>query len=371
VRGSGQAFEATDKAIPMHSASLDTPFLAVDLDVLSSNIESMAVLCSAGGISLRPHAKTHKSIELARMQLHAGATGLTVATVGEAEIFAAAGITDLFIAYPVWAGGERGRRLRQLADDCNLRLGVDSTEAAEVLGSALRGQAVEVLVEIDCGHHRSGVSIADVAAVGRAAEASGLTVRGVFTFPGHSYNPGHRGEAVSDERIGLEAADRELAVSQVGRGVLSGGSTPTAGLGFDGLTELRPGVYAFNDAQQLELGTCGWTEVALAATTTVVSRRGHRVIVDAGSKVLGADWPNWVTGGGRVLDIPDARVVALSEHHTTVDIPDGTPVPKYGDRLRVVPNHVCAAVNLADELVIVQGELVKDRWPVAARGANT
>jgi D-serine deaminase-like pyridoxal phosphate-dependent protein len=134
---------------------------------------------------------------------------------------------------------------------------------------------------------------------------------------------------------------------------------------------MRPGVYAFNDAQQAELGSCGWSDVALTAAATVVSRSGQQVVVDAGSKVLGADRPTWTTGGGRLLDHPDARIVALSEHHGTVVFPEGSALPALGEVVRVVPNHVCSAVNLADQLVVVSAGRQVEHWAVAARGANT
>jgi D-serine deaminase-like pyridoxal phosphate-dependent protein len=145
--------------------------------------------------------------------------------------------------------------------------------------------------------------------------------------------------------------------------VLSGGSTPTAALATIGaLTEIRPGVYVFGDAQQLELGTCAVGDVALTAATTVVSHAPGRVVLNAGSKILGADRPIWTTGFGRLPDYPDARLSALSEHHATVRWSGSSPLPKLGAVLRVMPNHVCAAVNLADELVIAASGKVVDRW---------
>jgi D-serine deaminase-like pyridoxal phosphate-dependent protein len=153
--------------------------------------------------------------------------------------------------------------------------------------------------------------------------------------------------------------------------VLSGGSTPTALFtDAESVTEMRPGIYVFNDAQQLELGTCSLGDIALTVAATVVSRAGGRVVLDAGSKVLGADRPAWTTGYGRLADHPHARVSALSEHHATVTWSESCAPPELGEVLRVVPNHVCAAVNLADELVVMAGRTMVDRWPVAARGAN-
>ncbi|WP_438862064.1 alanine racemase [Paractinoplanes aksuensis] len=340
---------------------METPYVAVDLDVLDRNVRSMAASATARGLALRPHAKTHKTIEIARRQLEQGAAGLTVATVREAEIFADGGAGDLFIAYPVWPSPERARRLRALAERVALRLGVDSAESADALARAVG--PLDVLVEVDSGHHRSGVQPHEAKGLAEAAARAGHRVLGIFTFPGHGYGPGSQPQAALDEARALAGADP-------GAGVRSGGSTPTAGLAGAGpLTEIRPGVYVFNDAQQVELGTCDFDAVALTVAATVVSRTGNRAIVDAGSKILGADRLAWATGFGRLPDFPEARVAALSEHHATIEFPDA--VPARGDLLRVAPNHVCATVNLVDELVVVSGGGQVDQWRVAARGANT
>ncbi|MFR9780597.1 alanine racemase [Micromonospora sp. MS34] len=357
---------------PRPPAELSTPYPVVDVDVLDRNVRAMAASAAARGLALRPHAKTHKCVQIARRQREAGAKGLTVATIGEAEVFAEAGFTDLFVAYPVWASPARARRLRALAEHASLRIGVDSPEGAVLLADAVRGADVELLVEIDSGHHRSGVRPESAGEVALAAARHGAQVGGVFTFPGHGYTPGRRDEAAADEATALEQAAAALTAVAIEARVRSGGSTPTAAVADPrGLTEMRPGVYVFNDAQQVELGGCGWPDVALTIAATVVSRSGSRVILDAGSKVLGADQPAWATGGGRLPDHPDARVTALSEHHATVVFPAGGPTPRLGEVVRVAPNHVCAAVNLADELVVVSGGREVDRWAVAARGANS
>jgi len=341
----------------------DTPHLVVDLDVLDRNLDRTAALARAKGLALRPHAKTHKCPEIARRQLDRGAVGLTVATVGEAEVFAAGGVADLFIAYPLWPVGPRAARLRALAERVALRVGADSVEAVDLLAPVLAGTGAELVVEVDSGQHRSGVRPDEVAGI---AAAAGPAVAGAFTFPGHGYGPDRAGAAAAAEAAALAAV--ELAAP-----LRSGGSTPTLAHADAGvLTEVRPGVSVFNDAQQAELGSCGLADIALTAAGTVVSRTGQQVVLDAGSKVLGADQPAWVSGGGRLPDHPDARIVALSEHHATVRFPDGAPPPlRRGDIVRVAPNHVCAAVNLADELVVARDGEVVDRWVVAARGANT
>lgn len=359
----------------------DTPYLAVDERLLEVNLTSMADHARALGVALRPHAKTHKSIEIARRQLAHGAVGLTVATVAEAEVFADGGIDDLFIAYPVWAEGPRAERLRKLADRVQLRVGVESIEGARMLAQATTSGEhpvpIGVAVEVDSGHHRTGVAPAQAGIVAAAAADYGLRVDGVFTFPGHSYAPESRESAARDEAEALAAARESLLGLGLACAVVSGGSTPSveaasrrAAGGV--LTEVRPGVYPFYDAQQWELGTAGPGRIALTAVATVVSVRGTRAVVDLGSKVIGADRLTWATGFGRLPAHPDARIVALSEHHATIEFEsDPAGVPVLGARVRVAPNHVCTTVNLADELVFERDSIEVAVVAVDARGANT
>ncbi|WP_168915814.1 alanine racemase [Microcella flavibacter] len=348
----------------------DTPFLVVDVELLEQNLAGMAAHARRLGLALRPHAKTHKTVEIARRQLAHGAVGLTVATVAEAEIFADHGIDDLFIAYPVWAAGPRAERLRALADRVRLRVGVDSIEGVRMLAASRA--VVTVAVEIDSGHARSGVAPAEAAAVASVALDAGLGVDGVFTFPGHSYAPDRRAAAAADEQRALQTARDGMLAQGIPCPLVSGGSTPSVEHTAPGLlTELRPGVYPLLDAQQWELGSADPGRIALTAHATVVSRRGRRVIVDAGNKALGADRLAFATGFGRLPDHPEARIVALSEHHATIELPETAAVPALGTVLRLAPNHVCSAMNLADRVVAVHPDGREEEWAVAARGANT
>jgi len=351
--------------------SIDTPFLCVDPVVLERNLARRAEHARTAGLALRPHAKTHKCLEIARRQIDSGAIGLTVATIGEAEVFAHAGFDDLFIAYPLWLTDVKARRLRSIAESARLTLAVDSAAGAERLAEALGNTAnsVEVLIEVDSGHHRTGVAPADAGVVARAAAEAALRVTGVFTFPGHGYAPGDRATAADGESRALAAAADELRSAGIEPVIRSGGSTPTVADADAGvLTEIRPGVYPFNDAQQIELGSCDFDDIALTAIGTVVHRRGQVAVLDTGSKILGADKAAWATGFGRIADDPQARMTALSEHHATVEF--SGPAPDLGSRVRVIPNHVCNAVNLVDELVVDQAD-GPTTWTVAARGANT
>ncbi|MEX0429524.1 alanine racemase [Nocardioides sp. DS6] len=352
------------------NAEPSTPYLRVDVGRLDANVARVGADAAAAGVALRPHAKTHKSPEIARRQLAAGARGLTVATIGEAEVFAEAGVTDLFVALPLWPDADRASRLRALAETVTLSLTVDSAAGAAHLATCLDGAPAHVLVEVDSGHHRSGAAPDEVGTVAAAAREAGLTVTGAFTFPGHSYAPQARSSAAYDERRALTQAADVLRATGVEPAVLSGGSTPSLGAALDRpapLTELRPGVYVFGDAQQWELGATTPDRIALTCRATVISHAGGRVVLDAGSKALGADRAPYATGFGRLLDDPDARIVLLSEHHSVVET---TRVYPLGTIVDVVPNHVCNAVNLAEVLYADHRRpgAPLDPWPVTARG---
>ena len=364
----------TENCVPSSAESFrgsPTPILVLDEAALDRNIAAVAASARGQGLALRPHAKTHKSVEIARRQLAEGAVGLTVATMSEAEVFAAGGVHDLFIAYPLWLDPDRTRRLRLLLETTRVRIGIDSAASAERLAAVIpeaERAALDVVVEIDSGHHRSGVFPAESGPVAAAATAVGLDVAGVFTFPGHSYGLEGRAAAARDEAAALRMAVDSLAASGLAARVVSGGSTPSAAFADSGvLTELRPGVSALGDAQQWELGTIGPESIALTVLATIVSRRNDHLIADAGSKVLSSDRGPVSTGFGRLLDFPEARITVLSEHHATitgVDLPVGT-------RVSIVPNHVCVAVNLADEYQVLSTDGTATSWPVDARGCNT
>jgi D-serine deaminase-like pyridoxal phosphate-dependent protein len=374
----------------MRKLSPDTPYLAIDKKLLAKNIERMAKQTSRAGINLRPHVKTHKIPELAKLQLAAGAVGVTVATIGEAELFSKKGIRDIFIAYPLFVNDSKLGRLVKLARRVKLTLAIDSAQGARALARGLTG--IDVLVEIDSGHHRSGCDPKQAGEVALEAKSLGLNPVGIFTYPGHSYKPKGAKQAVADEQRALKESATAMAKVGIEAKIISSGSTPSAGFSAESsgksvkakplVNELRPGVYVFNDAQQLELGTCKANQIALWAVATVVSVTGNRMILDSGSKTLGADRAGWATGYGRLLDFPEARIEALSEHHATAVFPktkkarpgakaSGGKLPKIGDLIRVIPNHVCNAVNLVDRVYLVESQKVVGSWKVAARGRNS
>jgi D-serine deaminase-like pyridoxal phosphate-dependent protein len=354
---------------------LSTPSVLVDLDVLERNIARMASRSREAGVRLRPHAKTHKCPEIARLQRAAGAWGLSVAKVGEAEVFADAGFDDLFVAYPV-VGEDKGRRLLVLADRGRLAVGVDSVEGARTLATPFReaGRTLDVLLKIDVGYGRVGVLPERAVALARPiAHLPGLRLRGVFTHAGHRYlaETGAEGDEIArleGERLAATASDLRAAGLPVGE--VSVGSTPTAALAMRvlGVTECRPGNYVFHDASQVALGTCGIEDCALTVVATVVSVPApDRAVVDAGSKTLSSDPLRPRPGGyGQVLGRA-SRVEKLSEEHGVIAVADGESF-RVGERVRILPNHACVVANLHDRLVGVSGDRVEAVLAVAARG---
>ena len=348
---------------------IETPSVVVDTTRLERNLERMRAVAAAAGAALRPHAKTHKCLEIGRRQLARGAVGLTVATLAEAEAFVADGCPSVFIAYPLWAGsGTRPARLAALRERAELRVGVDSAAAAEALAAAVPG--TRALIEVDSGQHRSGVPVAQVAALAIRCRALGLDVIGVFTHPGHAYgkpDPAVVAAAAADERAALAAAGAALEGLTDEAPVLSGGSTPTAEAGVAApLTEVRPGTYVFGDRQQMLLAGLPGHDVALVVAARVVSAPGPgEAVLDCGSKTLSSDRPGWLNGYGSILEAPEATIVMLSEEHAVVR---GLTAPlRVGDLVRVIPNHVCTVVNLASELLTTDGDKLTGPWQVKAR----
>ena len=350
------------------SSARPTPHVRVDPEVVDRNIAAMQAFCDGYGIALRPHAKTHKSLEVGRQQLAAGAVGLSVATVGEGEVFAdllSEHGRDLFIAYPVAAQPDR---IHALAARVPTTIGVDSRDG--IVRAAASGTAVSI--EVDSGLHRSGVRPQVAGELAAYGLEQGVRVVGVFTFPGHGYGPGAaRERAAADEARALSMARASLRDAGVETAVTSGGCTPTLAYSHpDVVSELRPGVYVFMDAGQLALGAATCEQVALTVRATVVSDAvPGQLVLDAGAKVLGMDKPGYVDGHGLLPAFPQCRLARVWEHHGVVEVPEGEPRPALGDEVDVVPNHVCATVNLVDELVVGEGR--HEVWPVSARGRNT
>ncbi len=368
--------------VGMTIADLDTPCVLVDLDRLEANIQRLQTSVNAHKVKLRPHMKTHKIPAIAHMQLAAGAVGITVAKVAEAEIFAAHGCTDIVIAYPV-IGEQKWRRIAELARTCTMTVGADSEVGIRGLSAAATkdGVTIRVRIEIDTGFHRCGVQEP------RAAERlcrlvlslPMLELDGITTHRG-SFFPG------AGDRTPVELAkeEGELIVSLAERLRTAGiavrevvvGSTPTGPhVGrVAGVTEICAGTYVFGDCMMAEVGAIDYNDIALSILCTVVSRPlPRRATVDGGSKTFSGDsYPTrrkLVQGFGKAVGV-DAYLESLSEEHGLVHLGEGVE-PEIGSRMAFTPMHVCTAVNLAEELVCMRNGAVEKVWPVLARGKRT
>jgi D-serine deaminase-like pyridoxal phosphate-dependent protein len=361
---------------PILPAGLDTPDLVIDLDVVERNAARLAGALAARGVALRPHVKTHKSIAIARLQLAAGARGVTVGNLGEAEVFAEGGIDDIFIAYPVWTEGPKAARVRTLNERPGLRLavGFDSIEGARRLAAAVAGSTrpLRVVLELDPGNRRTGAPAEQAGEIGAAARDLGLDVLGVFTHGGHGYRHGGAEPAGADEvrtlGLGAEALRRE-GIEPV---VVSAGSTPTQLTAAAGpVTEIRAGTYVIGDRQQWAIGAVPPDGIAIAVAVTVVSAAvSGQVVLDAGAKTLTKDVPAYLEGHGGLPAHPDAVIARVSDYHGVVIAPDGSDLPRVGEIVAVIPNHVCPVIDLRDSFIATRSGSVIGRWPVDARGRS-
>jgi D-serine deaminase-like pyridoxal phosphate-dependent protein len=354
---------------------LETPAVVVDLDILEANLARMAGRARVAGVRLRPHAKTHKIPALGRLQLAAGAAGISLAKIGEAEVFVGEGFEDVFLAYPI-VGAAKARRLLALADRTRLAIGADSVEGAGSVGEVFHaaGRRIDVLLKVDCGYHRVGVAPERAPeAAQRLAELPGIALRGVFTHAGHAYLASGRDEveriARSEGEI-LVAAAGELRARGLPIEDVSVGSTPTArgAMSVAGVTECRPGNYVYHDASQVSIGTCAIEDCAMTVIATVVSVPDvGRAVLDCGSKTLSSDplRPQGF-GHGWILQ-KKSRLEKLSEEHGVVRVEPGETF-RVGERVRVLPNHACVVSNLHDRVTLARGDRVEGEWPVAARG---
>ena len=366
-------------------SDLPTPQVLVDRSRLMRNMDRVQELADAAGVRLRPHAKTHKSPAIARWQIERGAAGICCAKIGEAEVFADAGIRDIRLPYPV--NPANASRLRALMDRAAISIIVDDLDVASGWSQAMTaaGRTLDVLVKVDVGFHRCGIDPdADpLSFIQAIASMRGLRLRGLLSHAGHGYT------AASEQEI-CDVARREAetltslrdraAASGIALDELSVGATPTLRYSARqrGLTELRPGNYVYFDRTQVALGSAALDDCALTVLATVVAKHPGRIILDSGSKTLTNDQARGIAkapGYGAVLTaagtVDDALLVErLSEEHATVRVAGETGL-KPGDRVRVVPNHSCVVSNLVDVVRLVDGETVIDTLPVAARGKIT
>lgn len=367
---------ATERlTFPALPPGLDTPRVVVDLERVAANIERLQAEMDRRGIALRPHAKTHKCVAVARLQLGAGGRGITVGTLGEAEVFVAAGIDDVFLAYPLRADGPKAARLRAVHETApRFRVGVESVESAARLATAVAGtgRALRVLVEIDPGNRRTGLAAPpEVVAVARAARDAGLVVEGVFSHGGHGYAMGAAGSAGDDEVRALTGAAEALRAARFEAPTVSAGSTPTmltAAMG--AVTEMRAGTYVYGDRQQWALGSIPAHGCAVAVATTVVAVHPDRIVLDAGAKMLTKDRAEWLAGFGAIVGYPELVIERVNDYHGVVAAPAGVARPRLGEVVAVIPNHVCPVIDLVDAVVAVQADGSTEDWLVDARGRS-
>lgn len=361
----------------MDFQELSTPALTVDLDVLERNLDRMAAYCREHKLGLRPHTKTHKTPEVARMQVERGAVGLTVAKVGEAEVMVTAGLDRILVAYPIW-GDEKLRRLALLAHDHEVLVSLDNEATAQQLSRAAGSvdATIGVLVEFDAGLGRCGLLPGPecVELAQKIRQLPGLKFRGLMTFPGNIWG----GEEEREKEVKKVAARFESVIEAFRKAgmeveIVSGGSTPSAFLShhIPGLTEIRPGTYAYNDLNTYYQGCCGLEDCAAKVVTTVVSTAvPGRAVIDAGSKALSGEalHAGPATGFGHIVEAPDTPLIKLNEEHGYLDITRSSRTFHVGDVLTVIPNHVCTCVNMHDEAFLLRGGHVEGTWRVAARG---
>ena len=351
--------------LPIGDPRLDTPAMLVDLDIVEANIAKMAAFAQRSGLAVRPHVKTHKSVAMGRRQIAAGAAGLCVSTVTEAAAMAAGGLTDLTLAYPI-VGTRKLERLAGVCAIAEVTLVTDSvpvTEGYQALASRV-GHPFDVLVEVDSGMHRVGVAPGEVAELARyIGRCAGLRFRGLLTHAGHAHDVtsqlGIEGVARREAAImGAVREDLERAGHEVA--VVSAGSTLTARYltAADGITEIRPGTYIYNDLRTLGCWACTADEIAPTMLATVVSSDGARVVVDAGNKTLTSS-TDPAFGAGHLLRRPDTSFSRVSEEHGVLSIP-GPPGLRVGDRTQILPIHACVWSDLQAEIYGTrQGQIVE------------
>ena len=346
-------------------ADLDTPAVTIDLDIVDRNIRRVQADLDAVGIANRPHIKTHKIPALGRLQMAAGAAGITCQKLGEVEVFTDAGVADdVLLTYNI-LGRQKTDRLMALAKRLKrLAVVLDNDVVARGLSEAgvAHGMDVPFLVECDTGFGRNGVQTPEQALdlARTAMRRPRMRFEGLMTFPNR--DPG--------TRLFFERALELFEQAGIPVPVVSGGGTPalTAVKKFPMLTEHRAGTYIFNDVMVVAAGGATWDDCAMRVRVTVVSRPSDtRGVIDAGTKVFTSDLYT-VTGYGHVMEYPEAVVTGLSEEHGVVDFVACAKRPSIGEVVQVVPNHCCVVSNMVDELYGVRAGNVETTFAVAARG---
>lgn len=368
---------AQDDLILSADTDIDTPALVVSESIMQRNIAEMAAFAASVGVGLRPHIKTHKTAQIAKLQLAAGAFGVTCAKVSEAEVMVNdAGVEDVLIAYPT-IGDHKIERLVALQGKARVTVAVDSLEGAQLISRSLAklGADLDIYIEVNTGQNRSGVMVGDdtIAFALKMMTIPHLNLTGIMTHEGHA----NSSEPHEIEEIALAAGRAMIDTAEHIRahGIelphISVGSTPAALYTptIGGVTEMRPGTYVFNDNSAFRFGRLGVNDCAARFVATVVSRpTRNRCTLDTGSKSLAMDPSRSHTGHGYIVGHPDVVIAKLSEEHGVCEIPDGEPGFEVGDRVEIIPNHICPTVNLMNELFIARDGKIVDTWTIGARG---
>jgi len=362
--------------VPARVDGLDTPAILIDLDIMERNLARVSAYAREHSLRLRPHTKTHKIPALARRQLQSGAAGLTVAKVGEAEVMLASDTPDLLLAFPI-VGAKKLERLTEVARKTYVTVALDSLEAARDLSAAAQAAQVEigVLAETDVGLGRVGVAPGDLLAlIESIRKLPALRWEGIAFYPGQIKKMDDAGEREIEKLAALiEGMLYGLERAGVKPRIMSGGSTPTLfhSHRLPGVNEIRPGTYIFNDSNTVLSGACAWDDCAASILATVVSTaKPGQIIVDGGSKTFSSDRPSSGTdvSFGRVVESPESVFTRMNEEHGFIELRDSSRRFSVGDRVHIVPNHICVAMNLHECVYGVRNGAVEQIWRVEARG---
>lgn len=365
----------------MKIINLDTPALLVDKRILLENIKRMAELAQNNNVKLRPHIKAHKCTKIAKLQIAYGAQGITVAKLSEGEVMFKAGINDILIAFQIVNREKLARLKKLIVAGAKITCLVDNLEQAKILNDFGKENDIflETYVEIDSGLKRTGITPREIVDFVKGLHNfTNLKFTGILTHAGHVYSTGKDQVAPIGREEGLimETVARDLHKSGFSDFEVSVGSTPTVKYSGQNqkVTEIRPGNYVFNDGIQLGLGVANYNHCSFKVLATVISKPSpDRLVIDAGSKTLaldkGAHGAEIVKGFGIITEYPQLTIQRLSEEHGIVEV-KGDKVPQIGEKLSIIPNHACTVVNLADQLILTEGNQVIDRWEIDARGKN-
>jgi D-serine deaminase-like pyridoxal phosphate-dependent protein len=358
------------KAVSLKINDLETPALLVDREVMDHNLRKMQAMADSHGVSLRPHTKTHKCPEIAKLQLNQGAGGICVQKLSEAEVMVEAGVKGIFITNEI-VQPTKINRLVELQDRACVRVAVDSLQNAQQLGriAAASNHCVPVLVDVDTGMKRCGVPLGPLAIrlANRVHQTKGLRFDGLMTFEGHLceiLNPRKRKTVAQRTIERFVRLGKKIRQNGIDVSVLSCGSTPTAEAvaGVEGVTEIQPGNYVFYDLMQVERGSARLRDCAQRILTTVISSpTRNRCVVDAGSKAFVHDHGKFP----KVLGDAKGTSISIHEEHLTLRTESKF---RIGDKVQFIAYHACTATNMFEQIHVVKGNEVIEMWPVAARG---